>query len=111
LENALKSATVDYVPLVDAIYWLESYIVLEGNRTDSLPTSFLKNLGLAHVNLVQSKLLPNSKSVKIVPASSDMHGSLSAINWPSSSDRYIVVTYILLYLCYNHDLNGICLYM
>jgi hypothetical protein len=89
LESALKVSTTDYKPLVTAIYFLESAIHFESERhsnsSKTPPTALLKNTGLAHVNLIQNKLVPPSSLP--LPNDKDLFGSAAGINWPV--ERYV----------------------
>jgi hypothetical protein len=77
LSIAVQRANEDVVPLIDATYYIESTYYLEGNA--STPSSLLKNLGLAHLHLVQNKILNDS----ILPKPSrDFFNTLEAIQWP-----------------------------
>lgn len=78
--------------LIEAVYFLESAVYLEKSRNNSVPTFLLKNLGLGHVHLIQSKEI-SDKNLK--PPRSDHFNSLTRISWPSkewkswSSDRFV----------------------
>lgn len=77
LSTAINIAATVPQPLVDALYFIETAYYLEGNETS--PTSLYKNLGLAHVHLVQNKLL----SEDIIPQpTKDIFQSLEKIGWP-----------------------------
>jgi hypothetical protein len=84
LETALKVSSTDYEPLVCAVYFLESAIHYEGglhsNSSKTPSTALLKNTGLAHVNLIQNKLVPASSLP--LPNKKDIFSSVSGINWP-----------------------------
>lgn len=78
LLTAIKSAASDVRPLVDAAYWLESAIWKEGGP-QAAHTSLLKNAGLAHVHLIQSKLVGDEQPL---PTPMDVHGTLQQLAWP-----------------------------
>ncbi len=81
LLSALTTAASDAQPLVDAVYWLESTFLVEGA---ACPSSLLKNLGLAHVHLVQNPLLAG----KPLPAPSrDFFSTAQAMQWPAPEDE------------------------
>lgn len=80
LANALKYAHEDPLPLVEAMYWLETSIWMEGGPTMAA-SSLVKNAGLGHVHMVQNKQLSNEKPL---PKPSDVHHSLQQIGWPST---------------------------
>mmetsp|Transcript_21047 Transcript_21047/g.30398 ORF Transcript_21047/g.30398 Transcript_21047/m.30398 type:complete len:795 (-) Transcript_21047:201-2585(-) len=86
LEVALKTASQDYRPLVNAVYWLESAVYYEGGEVHGNPSAaLLKNTGLAHVNLIQNKLFASDKALP--RPMNDILGSLEGIGWPVS-DRW-----------------------
>jgi hypothetical protein len=74
-------ANQDPQPLIDAIYWIETVYRLEGE--ESTPTSLLKNGGLAHLHLVQNKVLAVDyhDSHRLAPTKDIFH-TLKAIDWP-----------------------------
>lgn len=79
LESALTVASNKYKPLVYAVYFLESAIYYEGgiNATSS---ALLKNTGLAHVNLIQNKLVPSFGLP--LPNGRDILSTVVHIDWP-----------------------------
>ena len=96
METALKISSVDYKPLVFAVYFLESAIHYEGglhSNSSKIPsTALLKNTGLAHVNLIQNKLVPASSLP--LPNKKDIFSSVPGIKWPA--DRYSPVLFLFL---------------
>ncbi len=88
LQSAISTASTDVQPLADALYWLESSYVLEGAAR--CPSSLLKNLGLAHVHLIQNPLLSarlaGKKKVLLPAPSQDWFQTLAAISWPATND-------------------------
>ncbi len=115
LDNAIKIANTDPLPLVEAIYFLESCIYLERGVANTSTHSkispyssvndpnakisalLLKNAGLGHVHLVQNKLLNDHDSESYEPIN-DLFQTLDEINWPISgnikkwsSDRFLVL--------------------
>ncbi len=70
------------MPLVKAIYWLESAYVVEGKDCAS---SLLKNLGLAHLHAVQSKIIPDE--LLIQETIDDLLDTSTLIDWPASGQR------------------------
>lgn len=103
LEGGIAAAETNLEPLIDATYWIESAAILEalesnGSRSARLeanegpsfgrgwvPTSVLKNAGLAHMQLVKSPLT-NRMPVLPVPKI-DHFGTLSTIEWPVLSQK------------------------
>ena len=86
LEAAIPAAASDPRPLVDAVYWLESSLLLElghfsGANMSYIPTPVLKNLGLAHVHLSQCKLLSSDKP--LMPPSTDHFKTVNLMKWPA----------------------------
>lgn len=84
LESALKVSASDYSPLVLAVYFLESALCYEGgvNSTLKYPsTALLKNAGLAHVNLIQNKLIPSSA---LPFPTRDIFSTIEHIGWPKN---------------------------
>ena len=80
---------VDPQPLVDAVYWLETSVLLEQTgaaglvrNLSAVPASLLKNVGLGHIYLVQSKLL-NSSEPQLF--SYDFFVSGPQIGWPGKT--------------------------
>jgi hypothetical protein len=90
----LKAGTA----LVDATYWIECAVILESLESNAsraerdqthgepvsgrgrVPTSVLKNAGLAHMNLVRSKAL--AQEVVLPQPSADLFGTAQAMGWP-----------------------------
>lgn len=60
LLTAIEVASVNPKPLVNAMYWLESACLLEEGKA---PTALLKNAGLAHVHMIQNKVLTPSDDI------------------------------------------------
>jgi hypothetical protein len=90
LQLAIAEAKKDPTSLVESIYWLESTLLYEGGLTNSsASSSLLKNIGLAHVNLIQNKLIPQNTPLPAKPFG-DVLGTLRDINWPTTS-RYLIV--------------------
>ena len=84
MQSAIDTASVNAQPLVDAVYFLESSYNFEG---EAAPTSLLKNVGLAHVHLIQNSLLSKKddkhRSVNNLQLPSvDYFHSLDDIEWP-----------------------------
>ncbi len=99
LESALKVASKDYQPLIAAIYFLESAIYLESvsNSTRGLSAGLLKNAGLAHVNLIQNKLVPsNGNNGYPLPYGKDILFTSDKINWPFNRFDFF-------FRCYQHE--------
>ncbi len=116
LDNAIKIANIDPLPLVEAIYFLESCIYLErgvANTSDNtvkispystvndpnakINALLLKNAGLGHVHLVQNKIV-NDQDAEVYEPMNDLFHTLDEINWPTngnikkwSSDRFLVL--------------------
>lgn len=82
LQLSISEAKSKPESLVRSLYWLESALFFEGGINSS-PSSLLKNTGLAHVNLIQSKLMPQKGGLSARP-SGDVLGTLEHINWPTS---------------------------
>lgn len=80
LLTAIPIANQDPQPLLEAVYWLESAIALEGGE-QAVATGVLKNAGLGHVHLIQNKVLDNAHPL---PQPQDLLGSLSRVHWPQS---------------------------
>ncbi len=66
--------------IVDAVYWLETGYLLEQNASSA---SLLKNLGLAHIDLLQNNAL--SKRKQLLYPSEDIFGTLKDLNWPNAA--------------------------
>ncbi|RYH19587.1 DUF2723 domain-containing protein [archaeon] len=81
LDVAIKTAGRDAKALVDAVYWLETSLYLEGGLANS-PSGLLKNAGLGHVHLVQNKALKESEPL---PLPLDVHNSTEHIQWPTGT--------------------------
>jgi hypothetical protein len=77
LSVAIPMANENNRPLIEAVYFIESAHYFEGN--DSTPTSLLKNLGLAHLHLVQNKLLSDNYLPK---PKKDLFHTLKIMEWP-----------------------------
>jgi hypothetical protein len=85
LEAALKVAATDYKPILNAVYVLESTIYFERSIEGGKPSSaLLKNTGLAHVNLIQNKLIPQSN--KLPKPMGDIFNTTSQIEWPLNEE-------------------------
>jgi hypothetical protein len=70
---------------VKSIYWLESTLLFEGGLASSSASSaLLKNIGLAHVNLIQNKLLAQDSPLPSRPFD-DVLGTLEGIDWPTTA--------------------------
>ena len=94
LEQSIPLAANDTAPLLDAIYWLEVSLRLElsfiraPDAPPSPPTALLKNAGLAHAHLVQSKSVVEGGAFGEfeLPLSVDVFPTLmlgdSLVNWP-----------------------------
>lgn len=99
LEAAIRDEASSYEPLIDAVYLIESAVILEGlvsnetlsHRQDGdfhldhgrgrVPTPVLKNAGLAHMHLVRH---PQLQSVPVLRQPTHDHFSTSRfIGWPS----------------------------
>ena len=84
LQSAISADKNDWA-LIDAIYWLESAALLEElqlaiNVNGTIPTALLKNLGLGHLHLIQSKFL----GAELPSPSHDLHQTLYRIPWPQA---------------------------
>jgi hypothetical protein len=84
LQLAINEAKKNPASLVQSIYWLESALYYEGGLNGSASSALLKNIGLAHVNLIQNKLLPAGSSLPSRPFD-DVLGTLEHIDWPTSA--------------------------
>ena len=88
LQATVEQLATDPLPLIDAIYWLESAVALESHtlrKGDRVPYPLLKNTGLAHVHLIQSKLLRKileERGDKALPLPNDVLNTASMIEWP-----------------------------
>ena len=85
LERAIPSAATAPLALVEAVYWLESALHLETqvHTATEAPAGVLKNLGLAHVHLVQCKALSGTADLPL--PEQDFFGTLEVIGWPRST--------------------------
>jgi hypothetical protein len=90
LEKALKIASTNPAPLIDAVYWIEAALELDAAfHSDTLqqPSSLLKNAGLAHAHLVQNKLIKDEHSggALQLPLSYDVLRPLIGhhVSWPT----------------------------
>ena len=84
---ALTTFDTDIQPLIDAVYWLESSYYLEVEDGSRVPSSLLKNVGLAHVHLIQNpilaKLVNPKRIINNLPKPSiDYFKTLDLIEWP-----------------------------
>jgi hypothetical protein len=110
LELALQLQDASVHPIVYSLYLLESVIHLELSHSDNssgkkimdqtilsatanikensnyqyIPTSFFKNIGLAHMNLVRAKKSNDLTSLSLF---NDFFGSFNTIRWPSKEIR------------------------
>lgn len=82
LDLAIQTAANDSLPLVDAVYWLESAIAMEeAAQPDFTKLMYIlyKNSGLGHVHLVQNKLLGEQV---LPPPAHDHFRTLDTMGWP-----------------------------
>jgi hypothetical protein len=108
LELALQLQNISVRPIVYSLYLLESVVHLELYHNDNssgnmimnditlstnmkenpnyqyIPTSFFKNIGLAHMNLVRAKKSSELTSLRMF---SDFFNSFDTINWPSRQNK------------------------
>eukprot|EP00605_Chrysophyceae_sp_TOSAG23-4_P001021 GSChrysophyteH1.ASY1.ANO1.1122.1 assembled CDS len=84
LESSISVASTDPAPLCNAVYWLESAILLETVDKGEVPTSLHKNAGLGHLHLVQSS---NFDDTLPLPLDGDWFNSAESIGWPTA--KYI----------------------
>lgn len=92
LEQAIPLTTTQSETLMDAIYWLEVSVALEKSFPSKPggplipPTSLLKNAGLGHAHLVQSKTVHEGATVGEfeLPMSYKLFSELlqEPIDWP-----------------------------
>ena len=82
LTTAIASSDRDPLPLLHAIYWLESAVAIEGRNCAS---SLLKNVGLAHLRAVQNKAIPDD--VRILDVVPDVLNTSSVVRWPEPNQR------------------------
>jgi hypothetical protein len=80
LEAAIRVETVDNMPLINAVYWLESALLLENMGGNEPSSSLYKNAGLGHLHLVQNLKLDESQPL---PLDGDWFNSAQAIGWPT----------------------------
>jgi hypothetical protein len=90
LHTVLRNGdSTDGSALVYAMYLLESAIVLDSDglhsgRMDQFPaTTLLKNAGLAHVHLVQSKTISSDRPLTL--PGPDVFATLDRIGWPKDA--------------------------
>ncbi len=83
LASAIASANNDASPLLQAIYWLETALAIEGKNCAA---SLLKNLGLAHLHSVQNKQLP--EDIVLQDVVDDLLKTKDLIEWPASGQRW-----------------------
>lgn len=95
LQLSIPEAKQDPTSLVKSVYWLESALHFEGGVKGSASSALLKNIGLAHVNLIQNKLLPQDAALPARPFD-DVLGTLEHIGWPTSA-KY--VQSVFLFVC------------
>ena len=81
LQSAIPVAAVDPSALLEAVYWLETSVILE--EGDPM-TSLLKNAGLSHLHLLQNKAVKQAGNLP-TPAL-DIFQSLGVIKWPSKEN-------------------------
>jgi hypothetical protein len=92
LEVAIPLTNITSDPLLDAIYWIEVSLQLEKSyppvpgKPLSPPTSMLKNAGLGHAHLVQSKTVERRSGVGgfLLPLSGDIFTTImdNPVDWP-----------------------------
>ena len=93
LEKALKVASQNASPLIDAVYWIEAALELDAafhNESLQQPSALLKNAGLAHAHLVQNKLIKDGDNGALeLPQSYDIFETLIGhhIGWPAERVR------------------------
>lgn len=96
LEQSIPLAANDSVPLMDSAYWLEVAVRLERSfshgpgASPSPSTALLKNAGLAHAHLVQSKTVMEGEHVGefALPTSFDIFPNSilpESVDWPINS--------------------------
>lgn len=78
LDRAIKEESEVVQPLIDATYWLETAYLLDGPEV--APASLLKNMGLAHVHLLQNAKLKDANTLGL--PTKDIFNSTTAIGWP-----------------------------
>eukprot|EP01038_Epipyxis_sp_PR26KG_P006208 gene6208-8552_t len=85
LLTAIPIAGSDVLPLIEAVYWLESsyYMMIVDNDDISQYYNVLKNAGLAHANLVKSNLLSHEQ--RLPRPKVDFFNTIEAIEWPEDS--------------------------
>eukprot|EP00606_Chrysophyceae_sp_TOSAG23-5_P000375 GSChrysophyteH2.ASY1.ANO1.179.1 assembled CDS len=81
LEIAIPVADKDPAPLANAVYWLETALILEKlDSSKKVPTSLYKNAGLGHLHLVQNALLDDKEPL---PLDGDYFNTAEGIGWPT----------------------------
>jgi hypothetical protein len=83
LATAIPYANSDPRPLIESVYLVESAVYMEGES--EAPTSLLKNLGLAHVHLIQNKVLTGDDSIQ---PKDDYLRLLEKISWPENGVKW-----------------------
>lgn len=97
LQIAISSISEDPQPLVEAVYWLETALLLEttAHTPGPAPAALLKNLGLGHLHLIQTKNPALLSSLALPLPSVDHFKSVPRIQWPGEkwkdwcSERWI----------------------
>ena len=84
LQLSIPEAKKDPLSLVQSLYWLESALYFEGGLHGSASSALLKNIGLAHVNLIQNKNIPAGSALPPRPVD-DVLGTLQHIGWPATA--------------------------
>jgi hypothetical protein len=82
LELAIAHEKSQLQPLIDAMYWIETAVLLDGEN--NVMSSVLKNAGLAHIHLIQNPLLSSHSSLPL--PSNDVFNSVNILNWPVSAN-------------------------
>jgi hypothetical protein len=82
LELAIAHEKVDVQPLIDAMYWIETAVLLDGK--ENVMTSVLKNAGLAHIHLIQNPILSGRQSLEL--PTNDVFDSVKLLSWPVAND-------------------------
>jgi len=88
LQKALETET-EPLPLVQAVYWMEAALRIEGLPSGSrngshVPAHLLKNAGLAHLHLVRNALLSTQTQLPLPPYDSFQLLERKELDWPST---------------------------